>query len=80
MRSLYSQRLQAKYDPAIRELKRDVVSRIQKARADGVPASRIADAGGRDISIGVVYDMLNAELFSEESWRAMDSALKTIGY
>lgn len=80
MRGMYSERIHGEYDSSIRELKRSVVERIKKARANGVAASAIADAGGDGISIHVVYDMLNAELFPKDVWVAMDKALKSIGY
>lgn len=80
MRSLYSTRFQTEYDPSIRQFKKDVVARMRKAREDGVSASKMADAAGDIVSIGVVYDLLNAEMFGKEVWSAMDEGLKKLGY
>lgn len=80
MRGLFSERLHGEYDPSIRELKRSVVDRIKKARENGVATHEIVDAGDDRISIHVVYDIMNAELFPRDIWEAMDEALKSIGY
>lgn len=78
--SFYSDKLRGKYDPTIKELKRSVVSRIQKAREDGVTVSEIADACDDAINLTVIYDMLEAQLFSKEAWESVDRALQSIGY
>lgn len=80
MRSMSSEKMHGFYDPSIAELKRDVVRRLQKARSEGVSAGKIAEIGGEGISIYVIYDMLNAEIFPEQTWRDMDAALKYLGY
>ena len=54
--------------------------RLQKARSEGVSAGKIAEVGGEGISIYVIYDMLNAEIFPEQLWRDMDATLKYLGY
>ena len=78
--SFYSDKLRGKYDPSIRELKRSVISRVQEARRDGVTVSEIADACDDGINLTVIYDMLDAQLFSKEAWKNVDEALKSIGY
>lgn len=78
--SFYSDKLRGKYDPSIRELKQSVISRIQQARRDGVTVSEIADACDDSINLTVIYDMLDAQLFSKEAWESVDEALKSIGF
>ena len=80
MRGLYSERFHGEYDPTIRELKKSVVKRINEARRDKISADEIATAAGEPITIFVVYDMLNAELFPKEIWEAMDEGLERLGY
>lgn len=80
MNNIYANRPYMEYDPTIARLKKDVVARIQKARASGVSAGKIAAASDGMFSIGNVYDMLNAEVFDKGIWEKMDEVLKKVGY
>ena len=66
--------------PAPREYKKNILARLNAARADGVSIGRIANACDNEISIHTVYDMLEAKVFPLEMWEQMDDTLKAIGY
>ena len=60
-------------------LKKSVRERIIKARMDGVPSGRIANAM-KSKSIHVLYDLLEAKRYPMEAWEDADEALKMLGY
>ena len=62
------------------ELKKDIVDRIKKARADGVPTGKIVKECSETMSIHIIYDMLEAKMFPIEVWEKVDKGLKKLGY
>ena len=62
------------------EIKMEVMERIRKARADGVPAGIIAKESSEGMSIHVIYDMLEAKILPLDKWKQVDEGLKRLGY
>jgi len=62
------------------EYKREVLDRIRKARAEGVPTGRIAEVCGEEIGLHIIYDMMEAKVLPHRMWELVDKGLKKLGY
>ena len=65
---------------AYAELKRSVISRIRKARAEGVSLVDMESAAPEGITVHLIINLLNAASYPVEVWVDMDRTLKKLGY
>ena len=65
---------------AYAELKRSVILRIRKARAEGVSLMDMENAAPDGITVHVICNLLNAAAYPVEVWIDMDRTLEKLGY